>query len=215
VVTPFLQGVYLLLDEQWSSQVSLVEIVEIAAKCGVRLFQYRNKTDSMLDCYHKGMPLRKATADVDATFIVNDRCDLALALEADGVHLGQDDLPLELARQILGEKKIIGVSTNRPEEVEAATKEGADYIGFGPIFPTKTKADHAPVVGITGLRQVRSLTTLPIFAIGGITLESVPAIQQAGGNGVAVVSVVYNSVNLEETLHQLVRSFSGKSQQVE
>ncbi|MCH7614730.1 MAG: thiamine phosphate synthase, partial [Nitrospinae bacterium] len=72
MATPFLHGVYLLLDEQWSSQVSLVEIVEIAAKCGVRLFQYRNKTDSMLDCYQKGMPLRNATADVDATFIVND-----------------------------------------------------------------------------------------------------------------------------------------------
>ncbi len=211
MATPFLHGVYLLLDEQWSSQVSLIKVVEIAARCGVRLFQYRNKTDSMLDCYHKGMPLRKATADVGATFIVNDRCDLALALEADGVHLGQDDLPLELARQILGEKKIIGISTHRPEEVESATKEGADYIGFGPIFSTTTKADHEPVVGIQGLRQVRSLTTLPIFAIGGITLESVPAIHQAGGTGVAVASVVYNSVNLEETLRGLVKCFPLRS----
>ena len=211
MATPFLHGVYLLLDEQWSSQVSLVEIVETATKCGVRLFQYRNKTDSMLDCYQKGMPLRKATADVGATFIVNDRCDLALALEADGVHLGQDDLPVDLARQILGEKKIIGISTHRPEEVEAATKEGADYIGFGPIFSTTTKADHEPVVGITGLRQVRSLTTLPIFAIGGITLESVPAIHQAGGTGVAVASVVYHSVNLEETLRGLVKCFPLRS----
>ncbi len=211
MATPFLHGVYLLLDEQWSSQVSLVEIVETAAKCGVRLFQYRNKTDSMLDCYQKGMPLRHATADVDATFIVNDRCDLAIALEADGVHLGQDDLPFDVARQILGEKKIIGISTHRPEEVEAATKEGADYIGFGPIFSTRTKADHAPVVGITGLGQVRSLTTLPIFAIGGITLDSVPAIQQAGGNGVAVASVVYHSVNIEETLRGLVKCFPLRS----
>ena len=188
-----------------------MEIVEIAGKCGVRLFQYRNKTDSMLDCYQKGMPLRKATADVDATFIVNDRCDLALALGADGVHLGQDDLPLELARQILGEKKIIGVSTHLPEEVEAATKEGADYIGFGPIFSTRTKADHELVVGITGLGRARSLTTLPIFAIGGITLDSVSAIQQAGGNGVAVASVVYHSVNIEETLRRLVKCFPLRS----
>lgn len=215
MATSFLHGVYLLLDEQWSSQVSLIKVVEIAARCGVRIFQYRNKTDSILDCYQKGMPLRKATADVDATFIVNDRCDLAFALEADGVHLGQDAFPFDAARQILGEKKIIGVSTHRPEEVEAATKEGADYIGFGPIFSTRTKADHEPVVGITGLGLVRSLTTLPIFAIGGITLDSVPAIQQAGGNGVAVASVVYNSVNIEETLRGLVKHFAQESSSVE
>ncbi len=140
-------------------------------------------------------------------FIVNDRCDLALALEADGVHLGQDDLPLECARRIMGEKKIIGISTHRPEEVEAAATGGADYIGFGPIFSTPTKADHEPVVGIAGLERVRSLTTLPIFAIGGITVDAIPAIQQAGGNGVAVASVVYHSANLEDTLRALVTRF--------
>jgi len=207
VPTPLLHGVYLLLDEQWSVKVSLIKIIKIAARCGVRVFQYRNKTDSMLDSYQKGMPLRTAAADVDAMFIVNDRCDLALALEADGVHLGQDDFPLELARQILGENKIIGISTHQTEQVVAATKGGADYLGFGPIFSTTTKADHEPVVGIAGLEQVRPLTTLPIFAIGGVTVDSVPAIQRAGGNGVAVASVVYDSANIEETLHQLVTHF--------
>lgn len=183
----------------------------MAATCGVRLFQYRNKIDSMLDCFQKGSPLRKAAADVQSTFIVNDRCDLALALEADGVHLGQDDFPLELAREVLGEKKIIGISTHRPDEVIAATKGGADYIGFGPIFPTSTKADHEPVVGIHGLEQIRLLTSLPIFAIGGITLNSVPAIQQAGGNGVAMASMVYQSKNMEQTLQQLVKLFPSPS----
>lgn len=206
-----LHGVYLLLDEQWAENISLVHVVQTAAKCGVRLFQYRNKTDSMLDCYRKGLLLRQATADVGATFIVNDRCDLALALKADGVHLGQDDFPLELARQILGEKKIIGISTHKAEQVEVATKEGADYLGFGPIFSTTTKANHDPVVGVSGLEQVRSLTTLPIFAIGGVTLDSLPAIQQAGGNGVAVASVVYHSVNIEETLQEMVTHFSAES----
>ena len=206
--TPLLHGVYLLLDDQWSVKVSLIQIIKIAARCGVRVFQYRNKTDSMLDSYQKGMPLRTAAADVDATFIVNDRCDLALALEADGVHLGQDDFPLELARQILGENKIIGISTHQTEQVVAATKGGADYLGFGPIFSTTTKTDHEPVVGIVGLEQIRSLTTLPIFAIGGVTVDSVPAIQRAGGNGVAVASVVYDSVNIEATLRELVTHFS-------
>ena len=200
----FLHGVYLLLDEQWASQVSLVQVVKIAARCGVRLFQFRNKTDSMLDCFRKGLPLRHATADVGATLLVNDRCDLALALEADGVHLGQDDLPLDLARHVMGEK-IIGISTHRPEEVNAATTGGADYIGFGPIFSTTTKANHEPVVGVQGLEQIRSLTTLPIFAIGGITLDSVPALQQAGATGIAVSSAVYNTVNIETTLHEFVK----------
>lgn len=209
--TPFLHGVYILLDEQWSETISLVHVVQMAANVGVRLFQYRNKTDPMLDCFQKGLPLRKATNAAGATFIVNDRCDLALALDADGVHLGQDDLPLEFARQIMGPQKIIGVSTHRPEEVEAATREGADYIGFGPIFSTTTKADHEPIVGISGLKQARALTTLPIFAIGGITLDSIPAIQQAGGNGVAVASLIYNSVNVEETLRNLANHFSGGS----
>ncbi len=212
---PILHGPYLLLDEQWSSKVSLLQIIEIAVRCGVRLFQYRNKTDSMLDCFRKGVSLRKAVADARGIFIVNDRCDLALALEADGVHLGQDDLPLACARHVMGTKKMIGISTHRPEEVIAATKGGADYLGFGPIFPTTTKADHESVVGISGLEQVRSLTPLPIFAIGGITLDAVPAIQQAGGNGVAIASVVYQSNNIEHTFQQLVTLFSAPTQQAE
>jgi thiamine-phosphate pyrophosphorylase len=206
-----LHGAYLLLDEQSASQISLVQVVEVAARCGVCLFQYRNKTDSMREAYQKAIPLRRATQEMDATFIVNDRCDLALSVDADGVHLGQEDLPLEMARCILGKEKIIGISTHRAEEVEAATAGGADYLGFGPIFSTTTKADHEPVVGIKGLTHVRTLTTLPIFAIGGITLDVVPAIQQAGANGVAVASVVYRSENFEHTLQQLVKLFPSIS----
>ncbi len=206
-----LHGIYLLLDEQWSENISLVQVMELAIECGVRLFQYRNKTDSMFNSYHKGLVLRKLALNSGSTFIVNDRCDLAMALDADGVHLGQDDLLLELAQTMMGKEKIIGISTHRPEEVEAANKSGADYLGFGPIFPTITKSDHEPVVGIEGLKRARALTSLPIFAIGGIVLESIPFIQEAGGNGVAVASVVYNSKNIKQTLQQLVNSFPPKT----
>ena len=205
-----LHGVYLLLDEQWSENISLAQVMELAIECGVRLFQYRNKTESMLNSYHKGLVLRKLAFDSGSTFIVNDRCDLAMALDADGVHLGQDDLVLELAQSIMGKEKIIGISTHRPEEIETANRGGADYLGFGPIFPTISKADHEPVVGIEGLKRVRSLTSLPIFAIGGISLESIPFIQKAGGNGIAVASVVYNSKNIKRTLLQLINSFPSK-----
>lgn len=206
-----LHGIYLLLDEQWSENISLAQVMELAIQCGVRLFQYRNKTDSMLNSYRKGLILKKLAFNSGATFIVNDRCDLAMALDADGVHLGQDDLLLELAQSIMGKEKIIGISTHRPEEVEAANKAGAHYLGFGPIYPTISKVDHEPVVGIEGLKHVRSLTSLPIFAIGGIALESIPFIREAGGNGVAVASVVYNSKNIKHTLQQLVNLFSSKT----
>ena len=209
--TSSLHGIYLLLDEQWSENISLAQVMELAIDCGVRLFQYRNKVDSMLDCYRKGLVLRQLAFKSGATFIVNDRCDLAMALDADGVHLGQDDLLLELAQSIMGKEKIIGISTHKPEEVKATNKGGADYLGFGPIFPTTTKTDHEPVVGIEGFKHVCSLTSLPIFAVGGITLESIPFIQEAGGSGVAVASLVYNSKNIKHTLRQLVNSFPSKA----
>ena len=206
-----LHGIYLLLDEQWSENISLVQVMELAIECGVRLFQYRNKTDSMFNSYHKGLVLRKLALNSGATFIVNDRCDLAIALDADGVHLGQDDLFLESAQSIMGKEKIIGISTHRPEEVKAANKGGADYLGFGPIFPTTTKAGHEPVVGVEGLRSARSLTSLPVFAIGGIALESIPFIQEAGGDGIVVASVVYNARNIKYTLQQLVNLFPSSN----
>ena len=144
-------------------------------------------------------------------FIVNDRCDLALAVKADGVHLGQDDLPLELARSIMGRHKIIGISTHRPEEVTQATQGGADYIGYGPLFPTTTKAAHEAPVGLAGLRDIRSLTTLPMFAIGGITLDCLDEVVESGVNGVAVASAVLDAPQMEHTIRDFVSRFPAPS----
>lgn len=159
--------------------------------------------------YREGLVLRQAAADAQALFIVNDRCDLALALEADGVHLGQDDLPLDLARSILGPDKLIGISTHREADVVAATAGGADYMGFGPIFPTQTKADHEPVVGTAGLRQARALTGLPIFAIGGITPANVGTVTAAGADGVAVISALARSDDLTATVRAFMAHFAS------
>ena len=158
----------------------------------------------MKAAYTHGLPLRKAAKEAQVQFIVNDRCDLALALEADGVHLGQDDLPLDLARSLMGAKPIIGISTHGPEQVEAATRGGANYLGFGPIFPTATKIDHEPVVGIDGLKQARARTNLPIFAIGGITIEAIPSLVAAGADGVAVASAILNATDVKRTLHDFL-----------
>lgn len=198
---------YLIVDDSWASRCSLLEVVQQAGEAGVKLVQYRNKTGSMKQAYEAGLALRNVAAERAMTFIVNDRCDLALALEADGVHLGQADLPLLLARKVVGQKMFIGVSTHNPEQVRLATEEGADYLGFGPIFTTRTKANHEPVVGMEGLAGVRDLTPLPIIAIGGIVPDSVPALQAAGANGVAVASAILNASDRSKVLARFMAHF--------
>ena len=157
----------------------------------------------MKDAYRQALALRQVATEVGATLIINDRCDLALAVKADGVHLGQDDLPLADARQILGPEAIIGLSTHNAKQVREAVALQPDYIGFGPIFGTTTKADHDPVVGFEGLRAARTLTTLPIFAIGGITSQHVTDLTAAGADGVAVISAILKAQDLEAA----IRSF--------
>jgi thiamine-phosphate pyrophosphorylase len=155
-----------------------------SAQAGVKIVQYRNKSASMKEAYAEALPLRKLAAELGVFFIVNDRCDLALAVDADGVHLGQGDLPLELARKVMGPDKLIGISTHNPDQVRAASAGKPDYLGFGPIFKPGSKQDHDPVVGIEGLRAIRPLTSLPIFAIGGITVDNVGEVSpgyQPGG----------------------------------
>ncbi|MGH7167246.1 MAG: thiamine phosphate synthase [Nitrospiraceae bacterium] len=201
-----LKGLYVILDAQALRGRSLVDALREAASGGSRLFQYRDKTSSALEMYRQALQLRRAAADAGAHFLINDRCDLALAVDADGVHLGQEDLPPPLARRVLGAGKIIGVSTHGAAQVREATESGADYLGFGPIFPTATKPHHEPVVGIEGLRQVRPLTRLPIFAIGGVTVDTVEAVVGAGANGVAVVSAILDSPDIAGT----VRAFMAR-----
>ncbi|NKB82715.1 MAG: thiamine phosphate synthase [Nitrospirales bacterium] len=194
-----LYGLYLILDERWDSQRPLDAVLKIAATQGVRLFQYRNKAGSAQEVYEKALRLCQLAHDAHALFLLNDRCDIALAIDADGVHLGQEDLPLDLARKLMGQK-IIGISTHAPHEVQGATEGGADYLGFGPVFSTATKRDHEPIVGLAGLTTVRALTSLPIFAIGGITEHSIEQVQLAGANGAAVASAVLDAFDLESAI---------------
>jgi thiamine-phosphate pyrophosphorylase len=178
----------------------LVDLLTEAAAAGARLFQYRDKWSSPAAAYRRAVRLRQAAADAGAIFLVNDRCDVALAIEADGVHLGQEDLPLPHARAIMGPDKIIGISTHNPSQVHEASSGGADYLGFGPIFPTGTKPDHEAVVGVEGLRAIRPLTHLPVFAIGGITVETVEELAEAGADGVAVISAIAGAADVARTV---------------
>ncbi|HEX7093820.1 MAG TPA: thiamine phosphate synthase [Nitrospiraceae bacterium] len=191
-----LSGLYVILDPSVCPARPLVEVLTTAAEAGASLFQYRNKTASMKDAYVEALVLRQAAAKAGVLFIINDRCDLALAVDADGVHLGQDDLPLDLAKKVMGPDKLIGISTHNPDQVREATAGKPDYLGFGPIFKPGSKQDHDPVVGLEGLRAIRSLTSLPIFAIGGIQIDQAGEVMRAGANGVAVISAILKAPDI-------------------
>ncbi|MEK7760616.1 MAG: thiamine phosphate synthase [Nitrospirota bacterium] len=197
---PLLSGLYLILDPSVSRDRPLSQSLAQSARAGMRIVQYRSKTASMKEAYTEALPLRKLAAELGILFIVNDRCDLALAVDADGVHLGQEDLPLDLARKVMGPEKLIGISTHNPAQVREASAGKPDYLGFGPIFKPGSKQDHDPVVGIEGLRAIRALTSLPVFAIGGITAENVGEAMQAGANGVAVISAILKAPDIKQAV---------------
>jgi thiamine-phosphate pyrophosphorylase len=125
-----------------------------------------------------------------------------MAVDADGVHLGQGDLPLNLARKVMGPNKLIGISTHNPDQVREATAGKPDYLGFGPIFKPGSKQDHDPVVGLEGLRAVRPLTSLPVFAIGGIQLEQVREVMRARADGVAVISAILKAADIKHVVKE-------------
>ena len=196
-----LSGLYIILDPSVCPARPLVEVLTAAAEAGAVLFQYRNKSAAMKDAYTEALALRQAAAKAGVLFIVNDRCDLALAVDADGVHLGQEDLPLDLARKVMGPDKLIGISTHNSDQVREATAGKPDYLGFGPIFKPGSKQDHDPVVGLEGLRAMRSLTSLPVFAIGGIQIDQVGEVMRAGADGVAVISAILKAPDISHAVN--------------
>ena len=204
-----LSGLYIILDPSVCPARPLVEVLTVAAEAGAPLFQYRNKTASMKEAYGEALALRQAAAKAGVLFIVNDRCDLALAVDADGVHLGQGDLPLDLARRVMGPDKLIGISTHNLDQVRDASAGKPDYLGFGPIFTPGSKQDHDPVVGLEGLRAMRRLTSLPVFAIGGIQIDQAGEVMRAGANGVAVVSAILKAPDISYAVNAFLAQMSG------
>jgi thiamine-phosphate pyrophosphorylase len=204
-----LSGLYVILDPSVCPDRSLIDILKEAARAGARLFQYRNKFASMKEAYAEALALRQVALEAGVTFIINDRCDLALAVDADGVHLGQGDLPLDLARKVMGPDKLIGISTHNPDQVREATAGKPDYLGFGPIFKPGSKQDHDPVVGLEGLRVMRRLTSLPVFAIGGIRIDQVGEVMRAGANGVAVISAILKAPDISHAVKAFLARMPG------
>jgi thiamine-phosphate pyrophosphorylase len=178
---------YAITDRELTGLGHAEQVRRLAAG-GVRLIQLRDKTASPREFYEAALEAATVARQLGVTLIINDRADIALAVGAGGVHVGQDDLPPEKARALLGPDKIVGFSTHSIEQAVGAARLPVDYIAIGPVFPTMTKAGHGPVVGLEMVRQVRARVSKPLVAIGGITLEHAPDVIAAGADVVAVVS---------------------------
>lgn len=188
--------IYCLTAEKFSHDRSNIFVVEEMIKAGVKIIQYREKTKSGAQKYAECITIRKLTKDARVTFIVNDNIDLALMVEADGIHIGQDDYPLTKVRKLVGEDMIIGLSTHSPEQAMDAEKLGADYIGVGPIFPTSTKEDVCAPVGLPYLEYVVENISIPFVAIGGIKKQNIKQIAAAGATCAAIVTDIVGAENI-------------------
>jgi thiamine-phosphate diphosphorylase len=198
-----MKGVCLILDQDWM-RGDPDQIMRAAHAGGVAFFQYRNKNGSRAEIYETAARLARLAQSLDCIFIVNDHVDIALAVNASGVHVGQDDLPIVEARALLG-SRIVGISTHNEQEAREAEAAGADYIGFGSMFPTGSK-DNAVVRGAAGLRVVRNAVKLPIIAIGGITAHNMGEAIRAGADGAAVISAILSAADIEQASRELVRN---------
>ena len=180
--------VYFVTDRKQAASRPLVDVVHAALDGGIRGVQLREKDLDGRALHTLAERLRVLTRRYDARLLVNDRIDVALAVEADGVHLGHDSFSVETARNLLGPKRLIGVSTHSEAEIAAA--QAADFIVFGPVYATPSKASYGAPQGPGRLRQAVVLSTVPVFAIGGITADRVPEIIEAGARGIALISAI-------------------------
>ena len=197
---------YLVTDQNLMSSPTIEESVESAVKGGCTLIQIREKDTPSLEFYETALKLRELTYQLGVPLIVNDRVDIALAVDADGVHIGQGDLPLEVVRRIIGHDKIIGVSANNLAQAVLAREGGADYLGIGAMFATGTKTD-ANLASLDELRQIREAISLPIVAIGGINRDTVPLLHSSGIDGIAVVSAIVAQEDVIGAARELKRLF--------
>jgi len=196
---------YAIADTLDQPDLSFQTLTQHLCTGGVRLLQLRVKQHSIQDFLSLAKEVQQICQQHGCLIIINDRVDIARAIDADGVHVGQGDMPLAAARKVLGREKIIGVSTHDPQQALAAAQGGADYIGFGPLFGTTTKATGYTPRGLDQLRQVRRLVSLPIIAIGGITPARAPSALEAGADAVAMISDIVLAPNIQHRVEAILQ----------
>lgn len=185
-----------------------LKTIEEGIKGGVTVVQIREKTADTLDFYNLALKVKEITAKYKVPLIINDRVDIALAIDADGVHVGQSDMPCDVTRKLIGEDKILGVSAATIDEAKKAQKDGADYIGTGAVFPTATK-DDAPSVTKNELKEIIKSIDIPVVAIGGINLENASQLTDTGIAGLSVVSAIMSSDDPKKSSQELLKIFNS------
>lgn len=203
-------SLYLVTDRSTLAGRNLIETVRKALMGGVTVLQYREKSASTRMMVEEAGALRELCRSFNVPFVVNDRLDVAIAADADGVHLGQDDMPPHIARRILGPDKIIGLTVHNETELEDAHKMDINYVSFAPVFPTSTKPDHQSPLGIEGVKRLASLSKFPCVAIGGIKEHHLEALAGTGINGVCVVSAILGSENPQEAAKRFITLWKSK-----
>jgi thiamine-phosphate pyrophosphorylase len=205
---------YVVTDRQLTGGRPLRLVVEAALRGGARIVQLREKDLPPRELYPLALEMRQLTQAYGARLLINDRIDVALAVNADGVHLTTTSLPASIARQVLGPGRLIGVSTHTRAEAQAATEEGADIIVFGPVFYTPSKASYGQPVGLDALRAVRAAVKAPILAIGGIKLANLDQVLAAGADGIAVISAIIGADDPAAATQDLLAALRAASAKI-
>jgi len=200
------RGYYFITDPDYSA-AGMLSDVKKAVDAGVEMVQYRNKNAGGRIMFDEAAVIKKICDKGRARLIVNDRIDVAMAVDADGVHIGQEDMPYRAVRRLLGKGKIIGVTVHGVEEALDAEREGADYLGVSPVFATGTKPDAGRACGIETLRAVRRACTKPIAAIGGIDLSNIDEVIEAGADLVCAISAVVAKTDVSEEIKKFQRKY--------
>ena len=195
-------SVYLVTDRRNKTDEEFLNIIEEAIKGGTTVVQLREKTASTKEFYDLALRVKEITSRYGVPLLINDRIDIALAIDSEGVHIGQDDMPADIAREIIGEDKILGVSASTVEEAKKAEIDSADYIGSGAVFPTATK-DDADSVSEEELKEIVDSIDIPVVAIGGITIENAHTLKASGIAGFSVVSAIMSAEDPKEASEKL------------
>ncbi len=204
-----IRGYYFITDSKLSLAGNISDVKNaIAAK--VSVVQYRNKYGSTKELYEEALKLKAICKTGKALFLINDRIDIALAVNADGAHIGTDDMPYSAARKLLGKNKIIGVTAHNIKEAKEAQRLGADYIGASPIFITDTKPDAGVPAGIDLIKAIAKIVSIPVIAIGGITLDNAREIIEAGADGLCAISAVVTKPDARAEIEKFQELFKEK-----
>ena len=199
--------IYLVTDEKACLGKDFYVCIEEAIKGGVKIVQLREKNISTKDFYEKALKVKEICKNYGALFIINDRLDIAQAVGADGVHLGQSDMPIEKAREILKDKFLIGATARNVEEAKRAELSGADYIGSGAIFETNTK-DNAKKLEMEELKKIVASVKIPVFAIGGINIDNVSSLKNIGLQGICAVSGILSEKDCKKAVDIMLKNFN-------